>query len=61
MLILVLIGFAVIALAHAAPAPFVLDAMAGDRAVWHMPRGSPSTVYLTYDDGLFTGEVTSNF
>ena len=51
MLILVLIGFAVIALAHVAPAPFVLDAMAGDRAVWHMPRGSPSTVYLTYDDG----------
>ena len=46
-----LIGFAVIALAHVAPAPFVLDAMAGDRAVWHMPRGSPSTVYLTYDDG----------
>lgn len=51
MLILVLIGFAVIAFAHAAPAPFVLDAMAGDRAVWHMPRGFPSTVYLTYDDG----------
>jgi len=51
MLILVLIGFAVITLAHVAPTPFVLDAMAGDRAIWHMPRGSPSTVYLTYDDG----------
>ena len=51
MLIFVLIGFAVISLAHVAPAPFVLDTMAGDQAVWHMPRGSPSTVYLTYDDG----------
>lgn len=51
MLIFMLIGFAVVALAHTAPAPFVLDAMAGDRAVWHMPRGSPATVYLTYDDG----------
>src|SRR6185369_8320483 len=39
------------ALAHTAPAPFVLDAMAGDRAVWHMPRTTPPTVYLTYDDG----------
>lgn len=51
MLIFMLLGFAVVALAHTAPAPFVLDAMAGDRAVWHMPRGSPATVYLTYDDG----------
>lgn len=51
MLILTLIGFAVVALAHTAPAPFVLDAMAGDRTVWHMPRGLPLTVYLTYDDG----------
>ena len=51
MLIFMLMGFAVVALAHTAPAPFVLDTMAGDRAVWHMPRGLPSTVYLTYDDG----------
>jgi peptidoglycan/xylan/chitin deacetylase (PgdA/CDA1 family) len=29
----------------------VLDAMAGDRAVWHMPRTAPPTIYLTYDDG----------
>ena len=47
MLIFALIGLAVTALAHSLPAPFVLDAMAGDRAVWHMPRGSPPTVYLT--------------
>ena len=39
------------ALAHTAPAPFLLDAMAGDRPVWHMPRGNPATVYLTFDDG----------
>lgn len=47
----VLIGVGIVALAHTAPAPFVLDVMAGDRAVWHMPRGDPPTVYLTYDDG----------
>ena len=51
MWILVVIGVAVVALAHTAPAPFLLDAMAGDRAVWHMPRTDPPTVYLTYDDG----------
>jgi peptidoglycan/xylan/chitin deacetylase (PgdA/CDA1 family) len=51
MLIFALIGLAVTALAHTAPAPFVLDAMAGDRAVWHMPREGPPTIYLTYDDG----------
>ena len=48
---IVLIVVGIVALAHTAPAPFVLDAMAGDRAVWHMPRGEPSTVYLTFDDG----------
>src|SRR5215510_5204664 len=50
-LIFVIIGVGVVALAHTAPAPFVLEAMAGKRAVWHMPRGNPPTVYLTYDDG----------
>ena len=51
MWLIVLIGIGVVALAHTAPAPFIIDAMAGDRAVWHMPRGDPPTVYLTYDDG----------
>src|SRR5215471_1216258 len=51
MWIAVLIGIGIVVLAHTAPAPFVLDAMAGDRAVWHMPRTNPPTVYLTYDDG----------
>jgi peptidoglycan/xylan/chitin deacetylase (PgdA/CDA1 family) len=49
--LLLLIGFGITALAHAAPAPFVLDWMAGDRALWHMPRSRPQTVYLTFDDG----------
>src|SRR6185437_9910564 len=34
-----------------APVPLVLDALAGPRSVWHMPRTDPPTVYLTYDDG----------
>jgi chitooligosaccharide deacetylase len=51
MVLFVLLGIAVIALAHTAPAPFILDAMAGDTAVWQMPRGLPPTVYLTFDDG----------
>jgi peptidoglycan/xylan/chitin deacetylase (PgdA/CDA1 family) len=51
MLIFLLVGLAVVALAHTAPAPFLLEAMAGDRAIWHMPRGAPPTVYLTFDDG----------
>jgi peptidoglycan/xylan/chitin deacetylase (PgdA/CDA1 family) len=50
-LLFALVGLAIVTLAHVAPAPFVLDAMAGDRAIWHMPRGAPPTVYLTYDDG----------
>lgn len=41
----------IVVLVHTLPAPFLLDAMAGDRGVWHMPRTSPPTVYLTYDDG----------
>ena len=51
MWLLLLIGFGITALAHTAPAPFVLDWMAGDRARWHMPRSRPATVYLTFDDG----------
>src|SRR5947207_13158827 len=45
------IGAGIVALAHTAPAPFLLDALAGRRAVWHMPRTQPPTVYLTFDDG----------
>jgi peptidoglycan/xylan/chitin deacetylase (PgdA/CDA1 family) len=49
--ILLAIGAGILALAHTAPAPFILDAISGGRAVWHMPRTIPPTVYLTYDDG----------
>jgi peptidoglycan/xylan/chitin deacetylase (PgdA/CDA1 family) len=41
----------IVVLAHTAPAPFVLEALAGSRTVWHMPRTDPPTVYLTFDDG----------
>jgi len=39
------------ALAHTAPARFLLDRMAGERSVWRMPSDAPPTIYLTYDDG----------
>jgi peptidoglycan-N-acetylglucosamine deacetylase len=51
MWVLLAIGIGIVVLAHTAPAPFVLDVMAGRRAVWHMPRTDPPTIYLTYDDG----------
>lgn len=49
--VLILLAVALLLLAHLAPAPGLLDALAGDRAIWHMPRTNPPTVYLTYDDG----------
>jgi peptidoglycan/xylan/chitin deacetylase (PgdA/CDA1 family) len=48
---LVLVGVGIMALTHTAPAPFLLDAMSGDRARWHMPPTGVPTVYLTFDDG----------
>src|SRR5690242_1143440 len=51
MLILLVAGAAVTALAHMWPAPFVVEWMARDRAVWKMPPASTPTVYLTFDDG----------
>lgn len=41
----------VVVLAHTAPAPFLLDLVAGSRSVWHMPRADPPTIYFTFDDG----------
>lgn len=39
-------------LAHTAPFPFLIDAMAPGRVFWEMPaRSGPPTVYLTFDDG----------
>jgi peptidoglycan/xylan/chitin deacetylase (PgdA/CDA1 family) len=51
MFLLMAIGAALTALAHMWPAPFFIDWMAGDRAVWAMPRTDTPTVYLTFDDG----------
>jgi len=51
MWLFIAIGVGVLALAHTAPAPFLFDAIAGDRSVWHMPRRTPPAVYLTFDDG----------
>jgi peptidoglycan/xylan/chitin deacetylase (PgdA/CDA1 family) len=48
---LFLVGAGLVALAHTAPAKFLLDAFEGDASVWHMPRSDPPTIYLTYDDG----------
>ena len=49
--VVTLVGLAVTALAHTLPGRFLLDVMAGDRAVWHMSRDEPATIYLTFDDG----------
>jgi peptidoglycan/xylan/chitin deacetylase (PgdA/CDA1 family) len=53
MFLLVLgVAAAIVALAHTAPFPFVLDALHADRVTWRMPHDvGPPTVYLTYDDG----------
>jgi chitooligosaccharide deacetylase len=52
MLLMLLAGIVVAALAHTAPFPFLLDAQAGDLAMWRAPSpaGTPA-VYLTFDDG----------
>jgi peptidoglycan/xylan/chitin deacetylase (PgdA/CDA1 family) len=43
---------AVVALAHTAPFPFVLDALHDERVTWRMPHDvAAPTVYLTFDDG----------
>jgi peptidoglycan/xylan/chitin deacetylase (PgdA/CDA1 family) len=51
MWIFVAVAAAVAVLSHTAPAPFLFDVIAGRRSVWHMPRTSAPTIYLTYDDG----------
>ena len=51
MMLFLAIGAVMTVLAHIWPAPFVIDWMAGDRAVWAMPRTDTPTVYLTFDDG----------
>lgn len=52
LLFLAILGFGVMALAHTAPFPFLLEYIGPDRSIWSMPEsaGQP-TVYLTFDDG----------
>ena len=46
------VGLAVVALAHVAPFPFLLERLAPKQGLWRMPAGAgPPSVYLTYDDG----------
>ena len=47
----VVIAVVILVLTHTAPPAGLFDRAAGPRAAWHMPRTSPPTVYLTYDDG----------
>ena len=52
MLWFLIAGIGAISLAHTAPFPFLLEAFAPSRSIWHVPnRGGQPLVYLTYDDG----------
>jgi len=55
MVLLVVVGIGILFLAHTAPFPFLLEAFAPSRSMWHVPdepgRLSRPLVYLTYDDG----------
>ena len=57
---LVVMAAVILLMTHTAPAPGLFDALAGSRAIWHMPRTDPPTIYLTYDDGpnpVTTGDL----
>ena len=52
MAVWIALAFAVAALAHIAPFPFLLEAFRPDRSLWRMPRSSGApAIYLTFDDG----------
>lgn len=52
MIIVAAVAALVAVLAHTAPFPFLLDALAADRVLWRAPGSSGDPViYLTYDDG----------
>ena len=52
MIWLLLAGIGALFMAHTLPAPFLLEAFAPSRSIWHMPRDTtPPAIYLTYDDG----------
>jgi len=47
------LALGLVALAHTAPFPFLIEAFRPSRSVWRMPAqpGGPPTIYLTFDDG----------
>jgi chitooligosaccharide deacetylase len=50
--VLFVIVVGVVALAHIAPFPFLLEAFRPDRSLWRMPTSSGGrAIYLTFDDG----------
>jgi peptidoglycan/xylan/chitin deacetylase (PgdA/CDA1 family) len=51
MLWLLIAGVAAVVLAHTAPFPFLLEAFAPSRSIWHVRADGPPSVYLTFDDG----------
>lgn len=52
MTIFIIVTAAIAALAHAAPFPFVLDALHADDVVWRVPHGTGApAIHLTFDDG----------
>ena len=53
MIALFALGVAIIALAHTAPMPFLLEAFRPKQALWRMPEqpGAAPSIYLTFDDG----------
>lgn len=53
MLLFLAAGIGALFLAHTAPFPFLLEAFAPSRSIWHMPPqpNAEPLVYLTYDDG----------
>jgi peptidoglycan-N-acetylglucosamine deacetylase len=51
-MLFLVIAVAVLALAHTAPFPFLLEARDPGRTLWRMPkRVGPPAIYLTFDDG----------
>ena len=53
MFVFIAIAAAVMALAHTAPFPFVLEAFSPSRSLWHVDSrpGEGPSLYLTFDDG----------
>ena len=53
MVVFFALGVALVALAHVAPLPFLLEAFRPHQSIWRMPQqpGAAPSIYLTFDDG----------